>query len=106
MDDLIEKHLNGKKDDIFWRASVEFYMNSGHASGGFYMALKEMMKEYHKQQVKLLTTPAVGNSAEPYEASIVMCDLCTHKWVAVRPVGTSKLECPNCHRVGGFDEGK
>ncbi|MDD4225967.1 MAG: hypothetical protein PHU98_06225 [Mariniphaga sp.] len=104
MKELIKKHFESKKDDKFFKSSVQYYIESGNVSGSFFMTLKEMMIEYHKQQVKLLTTPAVGNSAEQYEASRVMCDICMHKWVAVRPVGTSNLECPNCHRVGGFDE--
>lgn len=39
-----------------------------------------------------------------WNASMVMCDLCTHKWVAVRPENTNKLECPNCKNVGGFED--
>ena len=33
---------------------------------------------------------------EPHEVSTVKCDLCGHSWVAVRPLGLHKLECPNC----------
>lgn len=40
---------------------------------------------------------------EKYEYSLVQCDLCGHKWVAVRPINTPKLECPNCGNVGYFE---
>jgi DNA-directed RNA polymerase subunit RPC12/RpoP len=41
---------------------------------------------------------------ENYEYSLVQCDLCGHKWVAVRPVDTPKLECPNCGNIGYFED--
>lgn len=31
----------------------------------------------------------------------VQCAVCTHTWVAVRPVGTNNLECPHC---GNFSD--
>jgi hypothetical protein len=31
-----------------------------------------------------------------YTASLVQCSICTHQWVAVRPLMTLELECPNC----------
>lgn len=34
-----------------------------------------------------------------YQAAPVECPLCTHKWVAVWPIGTEKLECPNCSNL-------
>lgn len=34
---------------------------------------------------------------DPHEVSEVACDMCSHKWVAVRPKGTPVLECPNCN---------
>lgn len=38
----------------------------------------------------------------PHEVSLVECDICTHKWVAVRPLGLTKLECPNCNLMVEF----
>ena len=38
----------------------------------------------------------------PYETSLVQCDLCSHQWVAVRPAGLIKLECPNCGNMVNF----
>lgn len=34
-----------------------------------------------------------------YEVSLVKCDLCGHKWVAVRSPETEKLECPKCGNI-------
>lgn len=40
---------------------------------------------------------------DPHEWSKVSCDLCGNSWVAVRPVGVEKLECPNCHNLSQFE---
>jgi hypothetical protein len=40
---------------------------------------------------------------DPHEASMVSCDICTHEWVAVRPAGLTKLQCPNCLKVAHFE---
>jgi len=39
----------------------------------------------------------------PHEVSLVRCDLCTKQWVAVRPEGIKKLECPNCENMVYFE---
>lgn len=36
------------------------------------------------------------------EISGVICDLCNHNWVAVRPYGLEKLECPTCKNTTTF----
>lgn len=33
---------------------------------------------------------------ELFNAALVECAICTHKWAAVWPVGTEELECPHC----------
>lgn len=38
----------------------------------------------------------------PTEVSTVKCDLCSKEWVAVRPEGLIKLECPNCGNMVHF----
>jgi DNA-directed RNA polymerase subunit RPC12/RpoP len=38
-----------------------------------------------------------------YETSLVECDLCSYKWVAVRPKDTDKLECPNCNNIVHYE---
>lgn len=40
---------------------------------------------------------------ESYEYSKVKCDLCGYHWIAVRPIDTPKLECPNCGNVSYFE---
>jgi len=40
---------------------------------------------------------------DPHEASKVRCDLCSYEWVAVRPKGLKKLECPNCSNMVHFE---
>lgn len=40
---------------------------------------------------------------EPHEVSKVKCDLCNYSWVAVRPEGLTKLECPNCGNMVHFE---
>lgn len=40
---------------------------------------------------------------DPHEVSTVECDLCSHQWVAVRPLGLEKLECPNCGNMVYFE---
>jgi formate dehydrogenase maturation protein FdhE len=40
---------------------------------------------------------------EPHEASRVKCNLCTYEWIAVRPLGLTELECPNCENITGFE---
>lgn len=31
-----------------------------------------------------------------------ICAACKHEWVAVAPIGTVELECPNCHTWKGL----
>ena len=40
---------------------------------------------------------------DPHEVSKVKCDLCAYEWVAVRPLNTPKLECPNCGSIVYFE---
>lgn len=34
-----------------------------------------------------------------HQTSLMHCDACAHKWVAVSPVETEYLECPVCHHM-------
>ena len=43
------------------------------------------------------------NHKDPHEVSNVKCDLCGKEWLAVRPEGIIKLECPNCHNNVNFE---
>lgn len=40
---------------------------------------------------------------DPHEVSTVKCDLCDNQWVAVRPVGVDKLQCPFCMNMVYFE---
>lgn len=40
---------------------------------------------------------------DPHEVSQVKCCVCSHSWVAVRPKGLKKLECPNCEGMVDFE---
>jgi hypothetical protein len=37
--------------------------------------------------------------SDRFEVSTVVCSHCKYSWVAVRPCGTGKLECPECKRM-------
>ena len=37
-------------------------------------------------------------------ASKVQCSLCSFYWIAVRPNGVEKLECPNCKNVCSYED--
>jgi len=41
---------------------------------------------------------------ETWSSGMVKCDLCSNTWVAVRPTGIEKLECPNCENMVNFEE--
>ena len=58
----------------------------------------EYIKEYLKRE-------GVSDLIEhdPHEVSSVKCDLCGKEWVAVRPLGLIKLECPNCKNMVQFE---
>jgi hypothetical protein len=43
--------------------------------------------------------------SEEFTTSLVECDICTHNWVAVRPIETSELECPNCNHITSIKGG-
>jgi len=38
----------------------------------------------------------------PHLSGEAKCMLCSKEWVAVAPVGTPWLECPECHAVKGY----
>lgn len=41
---------------------------------------------------------------ESFTTSLVECDICTHNWVAVRPIETLELQCPNCSNITSIKE--
>ena len=53
---------------------------------------------------KKYTTKLTEEQMSEHEASLVKCDCCGHEWVAVRPKGLVKLECPECMTLRFFDD--
>lgn len=39
---------------------------------------------------------------EPHLSGAAACLVCHHSWVAVAPVGTYELECPECRSTKGY----
>jgi len=40
--------------------------------------------------------------ADPHGTGEAFCFQCKHTWVAVAPVGSTQLECPECHTMKGL----
>lgn len=59
--------------------------------------------EYLLQEDGLEAAKDIIMNYNPHEASMVICLLCNHKWVAVRPKGCVRLECPNCNEIVEFE---
>lgn len=55
--------------------------------------------------IERASSVAVGGKKkkDPHEVSKVKCDLCGKEWIAVRPEGLTKLECPNCENMVQFE---
>ena len=37
-----------------------------------------------------------------WDYQLIECPICTKKWVAIYPAGTTQLECPNCHCIKDY----
>jgi len=42
----------------------------------------------------------MSDKQDSYFVHEAVCFYCTKKWVAVAPVGTTELECPQCGKMG------
>lgn len=87
--ELIKKHLEFDDLNGFFKASVDYYCNTGKISGSFFMALKAMMDEYGQMQVKNLHMPDVSictcgteeyAEKEPREDCMTYCSKCGFKY--------------------------
>jgi hypothetical protein len=38
----------------------------------------------------------------PHMTGGARCQACGHEWIAVAPVGTHELDCPDCHATKGY----
>ncbi len=41
----------------------------------------------------------------PWTQGYVSCEHCGHRWVSVRPVAATVLECPHCHEMSDGSKG-
>ncbi len=55
------------------------------------------------EKYKVLGLNKAVLKSDLWESSKVKCDLCNREWVAVRPEGIERLECPNCHNMVSFE---
>jgi hypothetical protein len=51
---------------------------------------------------EIVDLATVRGRATPYMSGAAACMACHHSWVAVAPVGTYELECPECHSTKGY----
>lgn len=66
-------------------------------------AMEEYAAQFKQASDKPINYNAVPSDYDPHEVSLAKCDLCGYKWVAVRPEGLTKLECPNCGNMVNFE---
>lgn len=62
--------------------------------------------QYLSQEDALEDVKDIIMNYDPHEVSQVQCFVCNHLWVAVRPKGVKKLECPNCKGMVDFENVK
>ncbi len=70
------------------------------------LAHAEINWDYYAQQKMQLRSrieELESEENEPHEASLVECDICKHRWTAVRPEGLEMLECPKCKELRYFN---
>ena len=59
--------------------------------------------EYLLQEDAVEVVKDMVMNYDPHEVSQVKCSVCNNSWVAVRPKGLQKLECPNCSNMVYFE---
>ena len=59
--------------------------------------------EVRKSNIPFINLFVHSEEKTQWETSLVKCDLCNYQWVAVRPEGLVKLECPNCNNMVHFE---
>jgi DNA-directed RNA polymerase subunit RPC12/RpoP len=62
-----------------------------------------LFKWLHKLYLKWYKPGMKAYLQDKWEVSMVQCDLCSHRWIAVRPKGLDRLECPNCSNMAMFE---
>ena len=84
-----------------------YYLRIGHSPSITVEDIMQMLEadmQHIRQETLLLDAENIlDKSKDLHEASLVKCDLCNYKWVAVRPLGIEKLECPKCIKLCSFE---
>ena len=52
---------------------------------------------------KVIAWMPIPKRTDRHDVSKVKCDLCSYQWIAVRPTGVEKLECPSCKNICHFE---
>lgn len=66
--------------------------------------MRELLLSFEKEEitfsrmVELLNEKSAKHNQQ-WLSGHVQCGICTHEWIAVRPLGTDDLECPNCGKI-------
>ena len=106
---------SGRTFDRYYEAEINGKRVEKHTSNsGVEYSIGNMDKAKKKYKTEGELLAAVLESAlgaandiimnyDPHEVSKVKCGLCNHTWVAVRPKGVLKLECPNCEEITDFE---
>lgn len=51
--------------------------------------------------MKIVDFEKAKKEREPHLQGNAICAGCRHKWEAIAPIGTDRLECPECHSNKG-----
>lgn len=69
--------------------------------------MRELLASFEREEISFSRMVEMLNekAAEQdgvWASGFVVCDICTHEWIAVRPAETDRLECPNCGNITTF----
>lgn len=65
--------------------------------------LEDDLKTIRANNLVLCADNIINPVKDKFEVSKVKCDICNYSWVAVRPFGLEKLECPKCGNLSSFE---
>lgn len=68
--------------------------------------LEDDLQTIRMDDMVLNAEEIINESNNPHQVSKVKCDICGYGWIAVRPQGLIKLECPQCGCLGLFENEK
>jgi hypothetical protein len=73
-----------------------------HEYFAIYDNIGNKVGQMENENLAAITVHAL-NEHQDWIAGRVECLTCSHEWVAVRPVLTIVLECPNCQKMSPFE---